>query len=488
MNRKAVKAVAIAIIAAMVITTLSFMVFLPSAFGAEITVASTTPQEQKYLNDKMKEFEYYLKLIHDNYKDEVDYETIVNGAFEGAMYSLGDPYSVFFTDSGEGQSFIESVMGEYDGIGITMSVNTEGQCEIVLVTPKAPADRAGVKVGDVIVKIDGQDVTKKSIAEIGAMVKGKAGTQVTITVKRAGKEMAFAMTREKIKAVSVYPEMLEGDIGYILLTGFETNAAKEFKDAKDGLVKAGATSLIIDIRDNPGGLMDTAFDITDELLAKGIITHLRQRGVIFETVSADPKDIKTMPTALLINEFSASASEVLAGALKDNKAAVLVGTTTYGKGVAQITASTRDGLVYKISEFYFLTPDKHEIQGVGVAPDYVVRNSLGEYREAAIEMYSRFAPFAENTKPKPGETGLNVYAAQQRLALLGFTLEVTATMDEATVAAVKRFQAEQGLYPYGTLDLTTMRKIEEVTLAYVNNDSVEDLQLKKAIELLKKGL
>ncbi|MCL1808745.1 MAG: S41 family peptidase [Clostridiales bacterium] len=488
MSRKAVKTVAIVIAAVMVITTLSCMMFLSSSFGAESAAAATTVLEQKYLNEKMKELEYYFKLIHDNYKDEVDYETLVNGAFEGAMYSLGDPYSVFFTDNSEGQGFVEGTIGEYEGIGVTMSVNGDGFCEVVSVTPKAPADKAGIKVGDVIVKVDGQDVTKKSLDEISAMAKGKAGTNVTLSVTRAGKEMTFAMTRETIKVVSVYPEMLEGNIGYILLTGFETGAAKEFKKAKDDLIKKGAKSLIIDIRNNPGGLMDTVVEIADGLIAKGDITHLKDRVGIFETVSATPKDIEKVPMALLINEYSASASEVLAGALKDNKAAVLVGTTTYGKGVAQIIGYTKDKQVYKVSVYYFLTPDKHDIQGVGVAPDYPVRNSLGEFRAAAAELYRHFAPFAENTKPKPGDTGLNVFAAQQRLALLGFSLEVNATMDEATVAAVKRFQSEQGLYAYGTLDLTTMRKIEEVAVEYVTNDSKEDMQLKKAIELLKKGL
>jgi len=491
MKRKSVKAVAIIIIIAMVITSFSFIFFLPKASGAEYAYAATTPQEQKYLNDKMKEFENYLKLIHDNYKDEVEYDTLVNGAFEGAMYSLGDPYSVYFLDSATGQSFVESATGEYEGVGLTLNINFEGLCEVSRVTPNAPADRAGIKSGDVITTIDGKDVTASSLQDISDMLKGKAGTSVTVVVSRGGDEISFTMTREAISAISVYYEMLEGDIGHITLTGFDTGGAKEFKDAEAELIKEGAKSLIVDIRDNPGGLINTAVDIADMLLDQGdVITQFAQRGEIYETVRATKGATEKLPVVLLVNENSASASELLAGALKDNKAATLVGTTTYGKGVSQVFGYTNDGMAFKISINYFLTPNGDEIQGVGVKPDYVVRNSLGEYRDDAAELYKSFAPFAEKTKPVSGDSGLNVFAAQQRLALLGYHPGLSATglsavMDDATVAAVKAFQREQGLYPYGTLDFTTMNKLEEVTLAYINNDSKDDLQLEKAVELLR---
>ena len=488
MNRKVVKAVAIIITLALLITSISAMLSLTSVLGMESAALAATPQEQRYIDEKIKELEAYLKSIHDSYKDEVDYKTLMNGAFEGAMNSLGDPYSVFFKDPIEGQSFIQSVTGEYEGIGITMNMSASGACEVMSVTQGAPAGRAGVKEGDVIIKINGSDVTKKSLDEISGLVKGKAGTNIVLVVKRAGRELSFSMTRELIKIISVHPKMLEGNIGYILLTGFEADVAKEFKKAKDGLVKSGAKALIIDIRDNPGGFIEAVIDIAGELIARGAVTHLSRRGAVFETVSVVPKDILRLPTVLLVNEGSASASEILAGALKDNKAAILVGTATYGKGVAQDMGITKDGYLYKISEFYFLTPDKHAIQDVGVTPDYVVRNSLGEFRAAGAALYQGFAPFAEDTKPKPGDTGLNVFAAQQRLLLLGFPVSPTATMDQDTVLAVKRFQGEQGLYAYGTLDLTTMKKIEEVTREYISNDSKEDLQLAKAIEILKKQM
>jgi carboxyl-terminal processing protease len=222
------------------------------------------------------------------------------------------------------------------------------------------------------------------------------------------------------------------------------------------------------------------------MLEGGNIVHFRQKGDLFETIHATNKKITKLPAALLINGGSASASEILAGALKDNKAAVLVGETTYGKGVAQLMGYTNDGSPYKISIYYFLTPDMHDIEGIGIAPDYAVKNSISEFKEEAAEAYSNFAPFAENAKPAAGDVGLNVYAAQQRLSLLGYDVSVTAVMDEKTVSALKQFQREHGLYAGGVLDYTTRDKIEEVTLFYITGESDEDLQLAKAIELLKK--
>jgi len=487
MRRKTVKTIAFIIIIALVVTSFSFIFFLPGiSFGAEI-VAQTTAQDQKYLNEKVKELENFIKLIHENYKDEVDYKTLMNGAFEGAMYSLDDPYSVFFVDSAEGQAFIESSTGEYEGIGVGIGAVGDGRCEVTSVAKGGPADKAGIKIGDLIVKVDGQNVTGKAVSEISSMLKGKSGTVVKVTVKRGDNEQEFSLTRGVINTTSVLYEMLEDNIGYIEIMGFTKSGFTEFKNAKSELIKSGAKSLIIDVRDNPGGLIGAALDIADELIESGYLVHLMQKGKIIESTRAVDKKITKMPTVLLVNENSASASEILAGALKDNKAAVLVGTTTFGKGAAQYYDETKDGYPFKLSVYYFLTPNKDVIDAVGIKPDYVVRNGAGEFREEAAKAYMLFAPFAEKVKPVSGNTGLTVFAAQQRLAMLGYKVSLTAVMDEATVSAVKQFQKENGLYAGGNLDFTTQGKIDEATLLYISGESDDDLQLAKAIELLKKG-
>jgi len=468
---KTIRAIAIIVVFTLAMTSPSF--------------GATAAQDQPYLDEKIKELESYIKLIHDNYKDDVDFETLINGAFVGATKSLGDPYSVYFSNPAAGLSFVETATGEYEGIGVIINTNIDGLCEVVTVIYGGPAEYEGIKIGDIIIEIDGESVAEKNLLEISNMLKGEAGTTAAIVVKRGSAELFFAITRERVHTTSVYSEMLEGDIGYIRLAGFNARGSVDFRGARNKLRKAGASSLIIDMRGNSGGLMGTAESIADMLLEKGVIVHYTKNDEVFSTKKARNKEVNEMPIIILVNERSASAAEVLAGAMQDNKAAVIVGTQTYGKGAAQVVGRTKDGHNYRLSTFYFLTPDKHVIDGKGITPDYIVENKLGEERVEALELYKEFAPFAENTKPIAGDVGLDVFAAQQRLLLLGYDLSLTAKMDAATVAAIKKLQKQCGLYDGGVLDFTTKSKIEEVTLSYINNDSAEDLQLKKAIELLK---
>jgi carboxyl-terminal processing protease len=485
MSRKLVKIIAIIIVVAMVVTTFTMVLSIPGTFSEAYALGPPTAGEQKYLNEKLKELEEYLKIIHSSFKDEIDFVTLVNGAFEGAMYSLGDPYSVFFAESETGQQFIESVMGEYVGVGVTLKTSLQGFCEVESISPGSPAEKVGVKEGDLIIRVNGQNMAGKTVDDVSGLLRGEEGASVTITIRRGGNELAFTMIRAAIRFVSIDSKIIEGDIGYISLQGFELDGVDVFKEVKARLIRSGAKSLIIDVRDNLGGLIDTAIGIADEFIGRGDIVHLAHRGKVIETVKAEDKTILKMPVVLLVNENSASASEILAGALKDHKAAVLVGEVTYGKGVGQELGSTFDGHPYMISTFYFLTPNRHDIHEIGIRPDHLVINSLGLRREGELLLYKTYAPFVFDEKPGPGDSGLNVFAAQQRLGLLGYQVNRGTVMDDATVLAVKAFQGEQGLYPYGVLDFTTMRKLDEVSLAYIDNLSSEDLQLKKAIELLK---
>jgi carboxyl-terminal processing protease len=200
------------------------------------------------------------------------------------------------------------------------------------------------------------------------------------------------------------------------------------------------------------------------------------------------KNYAPIPIVMLINGGSASASEILAGALKDSGVATLVGTDTYGKGVGQTMFSVPDGGAIKLSTFYFETPDKHPVDKVGISPDYyVAMPPPAAIAEGISAQYMSFAPLAETKKPVLGDTGLNVFGAQQRLALLGYDVTATGTMDEATEAAVKRFQSSVGLYAYGVLDYGTMARLDEECAKYATGTAPgEDPQLAKAVELLRK--
>ena len=226
--------------------------------------------------------------------------------------------------------------------------------------------------------------------------------------------------------------------------------------------------------------MSIPLEIADLLMPEGPITHFEQKGKIVETYHSDGLTCEEMPIVLLVNEGSASASEIIAGALQDSKTATLVGTTTFGKGVIQQVSDMKDGGTIKLSMYYFLTPNKKRIDQIGITPDHVVTNSKNIDVKELEANYANFAPMNEKSKPKLGDAGLNVYGAQQRLSMLGYTVNKSGIMDEATVAAVRKFQKESGLYPYGVLDYTTMHKLDKSVVEYITGvKNNEDLQLQK---------
>lgn len=491
MNRKIVRWIAILIAVAMIITSFSFVMFLPGLFGAAgvtneyIAYGTTTASEENYLKGQFVSLDEYVKFIHDNYKDKISYEDLMKGAYAGIIETLGDPYSEYYMSDSDSKDFTETVNGDYGGIGVTISFKN-GVCEVVATTKGAPAAEAGMKSGDKIIKIDGQAIIQNNAKEIAQKLRGKNGTIVNVVVERVGKEIEYNIVRSRIRSECVNYKMLENDIGYISMSGFDDDASLEFRKAKISLMNEGADSLIIDLRDNPGGLVSMAVDIANQILGKGYIMHLKAQGEYFDSYSATDAEQLDIPIAVLINEGSASASEILAGALKDNKAAIFVGTTTYGKGVAQQVLSFKNGNSMKLSICYFETPNKSVIQEVGISPDVVVRNITGEENKELQEKYKDLVPMAERVKPVIGTVGLNVYAAQERLAMLGYYKgNLTAKMDKETMKAVNDFQKEAGLSQYQCLDFTTINKLEKATYNYAFGVSDEDLQLNKAVELLK---
>lgn len=483
--RKFAKVIAIIVAVAMIITSFSFVMLVPGLFGMEGGAVVYAATNEDNLNREMENLKQYIKYIKENYKDDVPYDQLVNGAFEGVVNSLGDPYSVYYGASGEGETFIETVSGEFSGIGLSLE-NYNGLCRVVAPIPGTPAEKSGLKTGDIVTKVDGKDISSKTLEEAVALMRGEAGTKVSVTVDRNGQALTFHLIREKIKNVSVSYKMLEGNIGYIQLTSFDNDSNVEFRLAKTALINKGAKSLILDVRNNPGGLVNTALEIADQLMPQGPITHFEQKGKIVETYSSSGDTELKLPMVLLVNEGSASASEILAGALQDSKTATLVGTTTYGKGVAQQVSEFADGSSMKLSMYYFLTPGKKKIDHVGIIPDYTVLAGSNANEKELTEKYAGFAPMSEKVKPKAGDAGLNVFGAQQRLSMIGYELKATAAMDDATVAAVKKFQKESGLSPYGVLDYTTMSTLDKAVVAYITGSKTgKDLQLEKAVDLLK---
>lgn len=481
-TKRIAKFIAIILVGALVITSFGFVFSFADAPRASYGAVEKAP-------DWDREFMLLQDLIiktKEGYKDDIPYKLLIQGAYEGVVDALDDPYSLYYSTEDESREFEEAVSGEFSGVGISLE-QIGGVCKVVAPVQGGPSEKAGVLSGDIVLKIDNIDVSDVSLSTIVSMLRGEVGTKVKLTVMRDGKEISFSLTRETIKLSSVSYELLADGIGYIKISQFDNDSHLEFKDARLKLTASGAKSFIVDLRNNPGGYVGTAADIAEQMMPKGPIVHFQNQGKIVETIYADGKGNLKFPVVVLINEGSASASEILAGAWKDSGVAKIVGTQSYGKGVAQ-QIFPAGGNKVKLSMYYFVTPNNNTINQVGITPDYIVRN-YSEADEAAIkqlyEVYSKFAPMSEKNKPRKGDTGLNVFGAQQRLSLLGYGNSVTGTMDDATLEAVKAFQKSKGLFPYGVLDYSTMELLNNSTLEYIaGSENRKDLQLEQAIKLL----
>ena len=324
------------------------------------------------LTKSLKTIEKLVKSKYLNVAD-IDETKAIDGAIKGYIDSLGDEYTEYIP-ADEMEEYTESIMGNFVGIGIYMVKNTEKDLVQVL-SPirESPAEKAGIKAGDLIVKVNGVSYTADQMTEMSNTIKGEEGSKVTLEVLRGEETLTFEVTREKVNTNPVYSEKLENDIGYLEITSFDEGVAEDFKAKYLSLKEQGIKGLVIDLRDNGGGLVDEALKIVDYIVPKNqtILITVDKDGKEEVSKSKEDKLIEE-PVVVLVNASSASASEIMAGALKDLNAAQIVGTKTYGKGVIQqlLTLSNGAGLKITIEEYY--TPNKTKINKVGITPDYEV--------------------------------------------------------------------------------------------------------------------
>lgn len=316
------------------------------------------------------------KIIDSKYLGEVNEGDMISGAIKGYVDGLNDPYTEYYTPE-EMQEIETEVMGNFVGIGIYMTVNTEDNT-IVIISPikDTPAEKAGLLPGDIISKVDDISYTGEQMTLAASKIKGEEGTTVKLEIIRDGETLDFEIKRETIKINHVEGEMLENNIGYISFYTFDEGSAEEFKTKLLELKNQGMKNLIIDIRNNGGGIVDEALKIADYILEKGNTTLITVDKNQNEEISYSDNDpiIKDIPIIVLTNEGTASASEILAGALKDNGKAQIVGTKTYGKGVIQQLMTLLDGSGLKITTNEYFTPNRNKINEVGIEPDVVVEN------------------------------------------------------------------------------------------------------------------
>ena len=336
----------------------------------------------KELDTKQKISEIQ-SIVDTYYVNKYDKDFMKETMYKGMIASLKDPYSYYMSKE-ELTAFLEDTNGSYVGIGVLIRVAEDGKILIDKVFENSPAEEEGIKQGDKILKVEGEDVTLENYEDIVRKIKGKEGTKVNVTIYRASENKTFDLniTRRSVDAPTVSHKLLEDNIGYISISQFDRVTYDQFKQAYDDL--SGAKGLIIDLRNNPGGLLDVVNKITDMLVPEGTITYIEDKNGNRDYHKSD-NNYYGKPLVVLINENSASASEVLSGAVKDFGVAKLVGETSFGKGVVQNLYRISDGSGVKITMAKYYTPNGTSIHGIGVKPDYEVKNVEGNERDFQLE-------------------------------------------------------------------------------------------------------
>ena len=313
---------------------------------------------------------YLEKLIDQNYLDEVDEDSLKEGIYTGLLYGLGDPYSRYYTEE-EYEEESRGTEGAYAGIGISITRNTEGGILVVECYEGGPADLAGLQKNDVITAVNGTDVTDLTPADVSQMIREKEdGTSVlTVYHQEENEPEDISVTVSNVELPTVSYEMLEDSIGYLRITEFTMVTPQQFENAYKDLQEKGMEKLIVDLRDNPGGVLSSVCDVLRQILPEGLIVYTEDKYGEKQEMKCDGDTPIDIPLAVLVNENSASASEIFAGAVKDYGIGTIVGTTTYGKGIVQSLQKLSDGSAVKLTTARYYTPKGNDIHKVGITPD-----------------------------------------------------------------------------------------------------------------------
>lgn len=433
--------------------------------GYDYFIKLITSAAQLYIDEDISADE----LIENALKKAVDENPEILDKLLKAGFSSLDEYSEYYTPE-EFQEYINNINHTFYGIGVVIQKKGD-YIEITNCMDDGSAYAAGVKAGDKIIRVDGTDAVRKTIDEVQSMVTGELDTEVAVTVLREDKELTFNLKRRPVSNMTVSWTIFEGNIGYIRIINFAEKTDSEFADVLKEMDKEGVTDIILDLRSNPGGYLISAVNIAKLIVPEGIIvqTMYRQEEKN-ETFYSDIKETK-YKFNVLVDQNTASAAEILAGAMQDSGVGTLIGETTYGKAVIQEMYRLKDG-AFKITTGHYLTRDGHEINKKGIEPDEYIINT-----KRRVDM-SKYTPFDYKIKWKVGESSTSVQAAKERLQGLGYyTGTVDEYFDEELEKAVTDFQAASELYPYGVLDISTQVRIEN---EFYKTEEIADNQFEKA--------
>lgn len=338
--------------------------------------SSSTSNSKELLDDSTKtKLELLDQLVDESYSGDIDMDDLQEGLYRGYIDGLGDKYSVYY-DEDETKALMQSTSGEFGGIGALFSQDKDTKVITFLkVYEGSGAEEAGFKVDDILYKVDGKDISGEDLSEVVSKIRGDEGTTVELTVLRGddGEEYTATVTRKIVQTDTVYHEMKEGKIGYIQVTEFDDVTTDQYKEALEDLENQGMKGLVVDLRNNPGGNVDTVTDMLDLMLPEGTTLSIKDKQGKESVYESDDEHQFTKPLVVLVNENSASASEIFSGAIQTFGTGEVVGTTTYGKGVVQQIFDLKDGTSVKLTIAEYLIAGQFGINGKGVTPDVEVQ-------------------------------------------------------------------------------------------------------------------
>jgi len=368
------KAIIGALVIILVTSLLTFSAgnYFALEFGERVLISK---ERHENINNIMKTHRKFLEIkefLMENYLHELDEEMLIDGAIRGMFESIGDPYTVFM-DEGQFEDMKMRTQGSYGGIGIIVTPGDDGFVTVVSPIEDTPGERAGIISGDRIIAVDGTKISADKLDFAVTLMRGEPGTPVILSISRDGEQdlLDIEIERAEIRLKTVRSEVIEDNIGYIRISLFDEQTAESFKKHLDELEKKAIKGLVIDLRNNPGGLLSQCIEIADILLGEQIIVYTEDRDGRREIEKSDKNKVD-IPLIVLVNNGSASASEILAGAIQDTNSGLIVGTTTFGKGVVQQIKSLHDGTGIKYTISQYFTPNGSYIHGKGIEPDVYV--------------------------------------------------------------------------------------------------------------------
>lgn len=458
----------------LLVSTIAAVVTLTASVGV---VRATTKTDEAF-----ETLRTVYNIVEKYHKDGADAERFVNGAIKGGLEALGDPYTNYFAP-GEFDAFLDSLNGSFSGIGAYLEQDEQ---YVVISSPikGGPAAAAGLRSGDRLLEVDGTSLVGASTDLAVSKIRGEAGTTVTLKIERPSEKRTFTvtLTRAVVSIPEVEYKMLENQVGYIQLSSFGDDAVGDFYTAVGKLKGQGAKGIVLDLRQNGGGYLQAAVQIASAFVPE-------DEPVVWEVGKAGKSSLRStgrainMPAAVLIDNGSASASEVLAGAIQDYKAAPLVGVKSFGKGTVQQILFLSSGGGMKVTIAEYLTAKERHVHGIGLTPDYVVEN-----HKPALEHTAPLELKRDERPILPSTAGLDVLYIQYRLKDLGYKPDMTGFFGIGTVDAVTKFRKDNGLTAECKVDQSFINVLNRRVNEYWTSGQATDLQLQKAVSLVQEQI